>query len=165
MLLVTLGTVAYPFQRPMSWLQTLVEQGELKESIFIQYGATKIGNLEQSPLVQSASLIPQVDLINLAKHARLVITHGGDGSVRLFSKLEVSFVVVPRLAVYGEHTDNHQLQLLDSLGLFKNHACLTLDDLKHHLQSPPEASLDNHFYNVPRLSKHLAAVYPGGRQM
>ncbi len=161
MLLVTLGTNEYPFRRPISWLQTLVEQGQLQESVFIQYGSTSIGKLSQSPLIESASLIPQVDLIDLAKQARLVITHGGDGSVRLLSKLGVSFVVVPRLAAYGEHTDNHQLQLLDCFGLSDNHACLSIDDLQRHLQSPPENSLDSMFSDIPRLAEHFEAAYPG----
>ncbi len=165
MLLVTLGTVEYPFQRPISWIKTLVERGELTESMFIQYGSTAVGELSRSPLVQSASLIPQVELIQLAKQARLVITHGGDGSVRLFSRLGVRFVVVPRLSAYGEHTDNHQLQLLDSFGLAKNHACLAFEDLQRHLQSPPEASFNNKFSDVPRLSKHLEAAYPGRKQL
>lgn len=160
MLLVTLGTVEYPFQRPINWIKRLADQGGLRESIFIQHGVTKIDDLSQNPAVKTASLIPQSELVQLAKRARLVVTHGGDGSIRLFSKLGVSFVVIPRLADYGEHADNHQLQLLDSLGLYENHACLTFGDLQQYLQYPPKATIEKRLSNVPPLSQHLAQAYP-----
>ena len=44
--------------------------------------------------------------------AYIVITHGGTGAIIGAVKKEKKVIAVPRLAKYGEHVDDHQLQLI-----------------------------------------------------
>ena len=49
-----------------------------------------------------------------------VITHGGTGVIITAVKKGKKVIAVPRLAKYGEHVDDHQIQLLkqfDELGI------------------------------------------------
>ena len=45
--------------------------------------------------------------------ADIVITHGGTGAIVGALKKGKKVIAVPRLAKYGEHVDNHQLQLIE----------------------------------------------------
>ena len=45
--------------------------------------------------------------------ADIVITHGGTGAIIGAVKKGKKVIAVPRLAKYGEHVDDHQLQLID----------------------------------------------------
>ena len=44
--------------------------------------------------------------------ANIVITHGGTGAIIGAVKKGKKVIAVPRLAKYGEHVDDHQLQLI-----------------------------------------------------
>ena len=44
--------------------------------------------------------------------ADIVITHGGTGAIIGAVKKGKKVIAVPRLAKYGEHVDDHQLQLV-----------------------------------------------------
>ena len=44
--------------------------------------------------------------------ADIVITHGGTGAIIGAVKKGKKVIAVPRLAKYGEHVDDHQLQLI-----------------------------------------------------
>ena len=46
------------------------------------------------------------------RKSEIVITHGGTGAIIGAVKKGKKVVAVPRLAKYGEHVDNHQLQLI-----------------------------------------------------
>lgn len=45
------------------------------------------------------------------KKARVVISHGGGGTVFLALRLHKKIIVVPRLFKYREHINDHQLEL------------------------------------------------------
>ena len=44
-----------------------------------------------------------------------MITHGGAAAIMLGLKYQKPVIVMPRLAKYGEHVDDHQLQITRSL--------------------------------------------------
>ena len=47
------------------------------------------------------------------KNADLVITHAGTGAIVTAIKNDKLVIAIPRLAKYGEHVDDHQVQLID----------------------------------------------------
>ena len=49
---------------------------------------------------------------NEMEKANIVITHGGTGAIIGAVKKGKKVIAVPRLAKYGEHVDDHQLQLI-----------------------------------------------------
>ena len=50
---------------------------------------------------------------NVMDKADIVITHGGTGAIIGAVKKGKKVIAVPRLKKYGEHVDDHQLQLVE----------------------------------------------------
>ena len=50
----------------------------------------------------------------MIQRADIVITHGGTGAIIGAVKRGKKVIAVPRLARFGEHVDNHQLQIIRS---------------------------------------------------
>jgi UDP-N-acetylglucosamine transferase subunit ALG13 len=71
-------------------------------------------------------LIPREKLNKLIKECDLLITHGGVGSILNGLKNNKKVIAAARLKEYKEHTNNHQLQILDNLK--KEGYILVLDD-------------------------------------
>ena len=60
------------------------------------------------------SLMPEEELKEIMKKADLVITHGGVGSIVMALKMEKKVIAVPRLSEFGEHINNHQIQIIET---------------------------------------------------
>ena len=67
-------------------------------------------------------------MVRIASAADVVIAHCGAGSVLLALRLRKPLVVVPRLRRFGEHHDDHQLQLARYLG--KQGSAVVVEDEK-----------------------------------
>lgn len=109
MILVLLGTQDKPFTR----LLEAVEKLNVKTKIIVQAGTTKY----ESKKMEIFDLISSEELNKLMKEANLIITHGGVGSIIEGLKLNKKIIVAPRLKEYGEHVNNHQLEITKE---FKN---------------------------------------------
>ncbi|RMF69013.1 MAG: hypothetical protein D6742_03570 [Cyanobacteria bacterium J069] len=92
MIILTLGTIPYPFDRAITWLHVLLEQRMISEPIFVQSGITDTSLIANHPLVTVVKTIESKKLTALAKEARLVISHGGQGSTRMLASQQASFV-------------------------------------------------------------------------
>ena len=109
MILVTLGTQDKPFTRLVKEIDKLKESKIIKDKVVVQLGFTdyKSNNLETFSLIES-------DKLNkLIEEADLIITHGGVGSILSGLKSGKKVIAVPRLAEYKEHTNDHQLQIVN----------------------------------------------------
>ena len=109
MIFVCTGTQVYQFDRLLKEVDRLVEEGIIKDKVFAQTGASTYipKNYEFKPFLSFDEFKEYQD------KASLVITHGGTGALVSASKLGKNIVAVPRLVKYGEHTDDHQLQIID----------------------------------------------------
>ena len=108
MILVVLGTEKYSFNRPLLALETYVDEFNVDENIIVQGGYTnyKSNRLEVVPFFKMG------ELAELYLQARIIISHGGTGSVVTGIKLGKKVIVIPRLKKFGEHIDDHQLELV-----------------------------------------------------
>lgn len=105
MILVTLGTQKQSFVR----LLDMIENSNIKEEIIVQAGHTKYSSEKMKIL----DFIPYEKLNELTDKADIIITHGGTGSIVTPLKKGKKVIAVPRLAKYGEHVDDHQVQIVD----------------------------------------------------
>lgn len=79
-------------------------------TVWVQHGPGRLPPaLEGAPMVRRDALLARMDA------ADVVVTHAGSGSVRDALALGHRPVVVPRLARYGEHINDHQLELVEAL--------------------------------------------------
>jgi UDP-N-acetylglucosamine transferase subunit ALG13 len=160
MITVTLGTIPYQFNRAVTWLSILLEHQIISEPIFIQYGISDISVVAKHPLVTATPILQSCDLMKMIDDSRLVISHAGQGSARALAKRRASFVLLPRLARYGEHIDDHQLSFAQSVEKFGISYCLSLEELEPFILQPPPP-FENQLFDGPKLADHLLKVYPG----
>lgn len=110
MILVLLGTQNNSFHRLLEGIQNCINDGIINEDVFVQAGNTKF----KSKDMRIFDLIPLEDLEDLIDKANLIITHGGVGSIIMCLKKKKKIIAVPRLSKYGEHVNDHQLQIVDN---------------------------------------------------
>lgn len=124
MIFVTLGSQKFQFDRLLQKLDELIEKGVITEPVTAQIGASNY-------LPKHFKYVRFMDREQFAKTmdaCEIVVTHGGTGVIITAVKKGKKVIAVPRLAMYGEHVDDHQLQLLqqfDELQIIC--ACYDLD--------------------------------------
>ena len=109
MILVLLGTQDKPFTRLLKEIDKLKNNKVIKEDIVVQAGLTKY----KSKNMEIHGLIQIDELMKLMEKSDLVITHDGVGSILSALQLGKKVIAIPRLAEYGEHTNNHQIQIVN----------------------------------------------------
>lgn len=108
MIFITLGSQRFQFNRLLKAVDDLIEQGVITEEVYAQTGYS-----DYVPQHYAYEEFMDHDRFRqLESDADVVITHGGTGAIVGALKLGKKVIAVPRLARYGEHVDNHQIQLL-----------------------------------------------------
>ncbi|QTN00816.1 exopolysaccharide biosynthesis protein [Sediminibacillus dalangtanensis] len=110
MILVVLGTHELPFTRLLDEVDRLKKESIIKEEVIVQHGHTPYSSerLTLKPFVSYEEMDALYD------DASLVITHAGTGSVITGLRKGKTVIAAPRLKKYGEHNDDHQLQLVEA---------------------------------------------------
>jgi UDP-N-acetylglucosamine transferase subunit ALG13 len=62
-------------------------------------------------------MISYQDMLKKLEEARIVITHGGPGTIMLARQFGKKPIVVPRRVEFNEHVDNHQVTFTEFLEL------------------------------------------------
>lgn len=134
MILVTVGTEQYPFNALMEWIDVFIryEIIDPTEEVVIQYGSSS----KLPDRVKIFKRLPESKFKALLEQARLVISHCGEGSVMSLESLGKPYVLVPRAQCFGEHVDNHQLEMADALEKHGISIARTPGDLVRFLVSP-----------------------------
>lgn len=118
MILVLLGTQKNSFHRLLEEVQKCIDQKIIQEEVIVQAGGTKF----ESKDMKIFDLTSNEELDQLKEDADLIITHGGVGSIVGCLKMGKKIIAVPRYSKYGEHVNDHQLQIIqtfDSQGFIK----------------------------------------------
>lgn len=115
MIFVTVGTHEQSFKRLIKKVDQLVEKGVITEDVFMQIGYTR----DYTPIHCSyKELITNEEMQEYSEKARIVITHGGPGSIMLPFQLGKVPIVVPRNPEFEEHVDQHQILFTKKLESF-----------------------------------------------
>ena len=118
MIFVVLGTHERPFYRLVKEIDKLALEGKIKERIIAQLGFT---NYEfKAKNIEAYEYIPSDKFEKIMKKARIVITHGGSGTIMLAIRMKKPVIAVPRMAKFGEHADDHQLQIVKEMAKHGN---------------------------------------------
>jgi len=110
LILVTLGTQDKKFSRLLEAVQKQIDLGNIKDKVIVQAGCTSF----QSKDMEVFDLIPMDRFAELIKECNLLITHGGVGSIIEGLKNSKVVIAAPRLKKYKEHTNDHQLQIIEN---------------------------------------------------
>lgn len=130
MIFVTLGSQKFQFDRLLKEIDRLIKTGRITEEVFAQTGYSTY----QPKYFLYKNFLNREEFKKCIEKSSFVITHGGTGAIISSLKIGKKVIAVPRRVEFGEHVDNHQLQLLaqfDELNLVS--ACYELNDLEDHL--------------------------------
>ena len=108
MILVLCGTQKQDFSRMIRAVEELADEHE----VIVQGGH----NQYESNKVKVLGFISRKEMNELYDQADYIITHAGAGSMIQSLKKEKTTIAVPRLSKYGEHVNDHQLQIIKKFG-------------------------------------------------
>jgi UDP-N-acetylglucosamine transferase subunit ALG13 len=152
MIFVSVGTHEAPFDRMLRAVYDL----ELDEELVVQYGPSSV----RSDRALEFEYLSFEEVVGYIQAARAVVTHAGVGSVMIALANRKRPIVMARLAEFGEHVDDHQLELarrLEASGL------VTLAEDGHALREAleggggPPARIDGVPWLGADLREYLAA--------
>jgi UDP-N-acetylglucosamine transferase subunit ALG13 len=107
MIFVTVS--ASPFERLIREMDKIA--GSISEKAVMQIGKTKY----EPKNADFFRFISNEEILEYNKKARLVITHGGAGCIMTALSCNKPVIVVPRYKKFGEHINDHQLDLTKAL--------------------------------------------------
>lgn len=130
MILVTLGTQKFQMNRLVEVMDKAAI--ELGEEVFIQTGNSTYEpkNCKWQAFVDSKRFQEMI------KNCSMLVTHAGVGTIMTGINAKKPIVVVPRLAEFGEHVDDHQKEIADAFeekGFVL--ACKSIDKLIECIQN------------------------------
>ncbi|MCL4200799.1 glycosyltransferase [Patescibacteria group bacterium] len=107
MILVTVGSTLFPFQRMTTLVEHLIHIRPANEKIIFQYGHTPPHFLD--PEIEPHAFMPHRKLIEYMRQSRVIICHGGPATI--YQALSFGKIpwVLPRQKHYGEHLNDHQV--------------------------------------------------------
>lgn len=109
MILVTVGMHNAPFDRLVKAADEMASL--IEESVVIQRGVSGY-----TPMFsQYVDFTDEAQMQTWLSQVRAVVSHAGAGSILSALKAGKPLVLVPRLRRFGEHADDHQLELAEVL--------------------------------------------------
>ena len=124
MIFIALGTQKFQLNRLLLEVDNLIEEGIIEEPVFAQRGYSTYvpRNFETD------SLMSQKKFDRLVNECDMLITHCGVGTILIGVNLKKHIIVYPRLAKYGEHVDDHQLDIAKAFEMKKYVLCCYEND-------------------------------------
>lgn len=133
MIFATLGTHAQPFPRFLSYVNAARATGH---DVILQYGHTS----PPPGLAEAFAFLSGEEMVDHFERADAVLSHAGVGSILGARQAGHLPVVIARQARFGEHVDDHQLELSRMLAVRGHVLTVTTPDelpraLTHALQT------------------------------
>ena len=111
LILVTLGTNDKQFYRLLEAVQRQIDLGNIKDKVVVQAGYSSDFKSDDMEIFD---LIPMDEFDKLISECDILITHGGVGSIITGLKNNKKVIAAARLEKYGEHENDHQLQIIEN---------------------------------------------------
>lgn len=107
MMLMTVGTQKFPFDRLLKKVDSLIERGMIIDRVTAQIGYSKYRPVHYSYV----DFLPEEKFNILIQKSDILLTHGGIGTITKGLLLKKKVIIIPRMKEYGEHVDNHQIEI------------------------------------------------------
>jgi UDP-N-acetylglucosamine transferase subunit ALG13 len=108
MVFVTLGTQDKKFPRILDMVSACIDLGIIKEEVIVQAGSTKYS----SNKMQIYDYLTPTKMQEYLTKCSYLITHGGVGTIIDGLNNHKKIIAVARLKKYGEHVNDHQLEII-----------------------------------------------------
>ena len=152
MIFVTLGTQDKPFKRLLDYL----EHSNIDDEIVVQNGFTEY----KSNKLKLFKYLDKDKFDEYLNKADFVICHAGVGTIVNCLKDGKKVLTVPRLAKYGEHQNDHQLQIANAY--YQKGYILVMNDgddfdkkIEELKRFEPKTFVSNNEIFVNKLKKYI----------
>lgn len=145
MIFVILGSQKFQFDRLLTALDEQVSDGKIKDTIFAQTGCSDY----KPKHFEYKQFMDREEFSRMQSSADIIITHGGTGAIVGALKKGKKVIAVPRLSKYGEHVDDHQLQIIGEFvksGFILE--CQNCDDLYVNIEQIRDLKLSEYKSNT-----------------
>lgn len=154
MIFVAVGTQKFQMNRLLKAIDDLIGQGCIQEEVFAQTGHSDY--IPRNYRYQK--FLSRDDFQSCIDRCDLLITHSGVATIIAGLKLAKPVVVFPRLAKFGEHVDDHQLQIAKS---FSQQNLVLLcgeeDDLAKVAEAAKQHSFDRYVSQREQVAETIRA--------
>ena len=152
MIFVTVGSQKFQFNRLLKEVDELIETGKIKDDVFAQIGVSDY----KPKNYKYKEFITQEEFNDYLNKADIIITHAGTGVIVNAIKKGKKVIGIPRLAKYGEHVDDHQIQLINE---FKEmnfiEAAYEIDDIENSLKKVKKNKYNIYKSNTQKIIQSI----------
>ena len=160
MIFITLGSQKFQFNRLLRAVDKLIADGAIEGEVFAQKGYS-----DYEPINYNfKQFLDRDDFAKITAKADIVITHGGTGAIIGAIKKGKKVIAVPRREKYGEHVDDHQLQVVKQfvqMNLICE--CRDCDKLGEVLKFVKETQLNSYSSNTDNILQSIEKYILGGK--
>ena len=110
LILVTVGTQKFQMDRLLQAVDKVAGDSVLNEGFFVQSGYCTYTPKH----CQHAAFLSKEEMEDKMDQCSILLSHAGVGSILMGLKRGKKVIVVPRLQKYGEHVDDHQVEIAES---------------------------------------------------
>jgi len=111
LIFIITGTQKFQFNRLLKEIDILKKNNKISDEIFAQIGhSTYLPNT-----YEFVRFLSDKEFKDRIIKADLVITHGGSAAITTALKCNKKVLAIPRLRMYKEHIDDHQLEVISKL--------------------------------------------------
>lgn len=158
MVFITLGSQKFQFNRLLRAVDELIEKKVIQEDVFAQTGYS---NYEPKNY-KYKNFLDRDEFAEMEGNSEIVITHGGTGAIIGAVKKDKKVIAVPRLAKFGEHVDDHQLQLLKEFEKMQIIvACYDVTELENAYKTIRTKQLKKYKSNQKRIINNIEDYLKG----
>lgn len=155
MIFVTLGSQKFQFNRLLIEIDRLVKEGKITEEVFAQTGYSDY----KPKNYKYKDFLDRDEFSKVMSKCDKVITHGGTGAIIGAVKNEKKVIAVPRLAKFGEHVDDHQLQITEQFVKMNFVAGINeIEELENCLDKIDKLNFNSYISNTKNILKSIEEV-------
>ena len=148
MIFITVGSQKFQFNRLLKKIDELIESRFIEGKVFAQIGVS-----DYKPMhYEYVNFMTQEEFNDKIEKADVVITHAGTGVIVNSVKKGKRVIGVPRLSKYGEHVDDHQIQLIkefDELNFIE--PCYKINSLDVAIKNVRKKKYNKYISNTDKI--------------
>ena len=152
MIFITVGSQKFQFNRLLEKVDELIDKKIITDKVFAQIGVSDY----RPKNYEYVDYMSQDDFNKKIDECDVLITHAGTGVIVNSVKREKKVIATPRLAIYGEHVDDHQIQLIqqfDELNFIE--PCYELDDIEKKLKAIKKKKYKKYVSNTDAIIENI----------
>ncbi len=152
MIFLTVGSQKFQFNRLLKAVDKLIEDKIIDEEVFAQ-----IGYSDYNPKnYKYKQFLDKNEFEDIMSKCDKIITHGGTGVIIRGIKQMKKVIAMARLKEYGEHVDNHQMQIISQFSNMKMILSVeNIDDLEEGLYKLDKLELRNYASNTYKIIESI----------